>query len=209
MKLIGCILMMIAYATNVFGQTKDNIFSVVEQIQGRIAMRDSTLMNVKRAVLSDSLSAQITDYKLLLTEIMKERDAEINECMDENSRLCSKLAYFRTLISSDTLVFHSNLSTFNDIPLCLKPHVDILKNIIELRLKIETVEQKITGLLALIEINVNETIRNNIGTDVDEIYSLIEKIKQTGLTTLSEEQKLYFKPGLTERYNQFSKYFDE
>ena len=54
---------------------------------------------------------------------------------------------------------------------------DILKKIIELRLKIETVEQKITGLLALIEINVNETIRNNIGTDVDEIYSLIEKIK--------------------------------
>jgi len=77
-----------------------------------------------------------------------------------------------------------------------------------MRDRIEKVENDIMRISNAVTVNVRETIRDNIAKDVDDIYTLFEQISNMDQSSLSEEQKTYFKPGLTERYNQFSKYFE-
>ena len=54
----------------------------------------------------------------------------------------------------------------------------------------------------------NTTIRKLIEKDVLKIDSQISDLENVDLRSLSEEQKNFFKPYLTERYNNFLKYFE-
>ena len=42
---------------------------------------------------------------------------------------------------------------------------------------------------------------------MDSVTDLLIQIKERDLNSLSSQQQEYFKPGLTERYNNFLKFF--
>lgn len=176
-----------------------------EALQKRILNRGDLMSKVNKKELPDSLRKQVADYRLL-TEILM---SEVDGYALENQNLKNELHKYLILTSSDTLIFHQDFSTINNIPVCLKERTDIVRSIIELRGKIvaaESIAQELEQKLGNSPI-AYAAIREKIEKDLDEIQTLIHKIKGMTLSTLSDEQKNYFRPGLTDRYNNFKKYF--
>lgn len=156
-------------------------------------------------MLVDSLKEQIADYRLLTGILMSEAESYSRE----NQNLKDELNNFFILTSSDTLIFHQNFKAINNIPVCLQERTDIVCSIIELRGKItaaESVAQELEQKLGNSPV-AYAAIREKIEKDLDEIQILIHKIKEMNLSSLSDEQQKYFRPGLTDRYNNFKKYF--
>lgn len=201
MEKIGFVLLLtIAYSLHLSGQTTDSI----PMLQERIAARDSILATLKKSELTDSLQQQVTDYKLLVDLLERQQD----ECQKQHENLRKELSQYDLLTSTDTLIFHANLDSLEAVPYCFQGHLNLIKKIVEMRDRIEKVENDIMRISNAVTVNVRETIRDNIAKDVDDIYTLFEQISNMDQSSLSEEQKAYFQPGLTERYNQFSKYFE-
>lgn len=174
-------------------------------LQERILNRDTLMSKVNKKELPDSLKKQVADYRLL-TEILM---SEVDGYASENQNLKSELHKYLILTSSDTLIFHQDFSTINNIPVCLQERTDIVLSIIELRGKIAAAE----GIAQELEQKLGNSpvayaaIREKIEKDLDVIQALIHKIKGMNLSSLSDEQQDYFRPGLTDRYNNFKKYF--
>lgn len=170
-----------------------------------IEHRDSIMNQFTKKELPDSLKKQVADYRLL-TEILM---SEVDGYASENQNLKSELHKYLILTSSDTLIFHQDFSTINNIPVCLQERTDIVLSIIELRGKIAAAE----GIAQELEQKLGNSpvayvaIREKIEKDLDVIQALIHKIKGMNLSSLSDEQQDYFRPGLTDRYNNFKKYF--
>ena len=174
-------------------------------LQERIQNRDTLLNKVNKKELADSLKKQIADYRSL-TEILV---SETESYATENQNLKNELHKYLILTSSDTLIFHQDFSTINHIPVCLQERTDIVRSIIELRGKIaaaESIAQELEQKLGNSPV-AYAAIREKIEKDLDEIQALIHKIKEMNLSSLSDEQRKYFRPGLTDRYNNFKKYF--
>lgn len=170
-----------------------------------IEHRDSIMGQLTKKELPDSLKKQIVDYRSL-TEILV---SETESYATENQNLKSELHKYLILTSSDTLIFHQDFSTINNIPVCLQERTNIVLSIIELRGKIAAAE----GIAQELEQKLGNSpvayaaIREKIEKDLDVIQALIHKIKGMNLSSLSDEQQDYFRPGLTDRYNNFKKYF--
>lgn len=174
-------------------------------LQERIQNRDTLMNKVNKKELTDSLKKQIADYRSL-TEILV---SETESYATENQNLRNELHKYLILTSSDTLIFHQDFSTINNIPICLQERTDIVRSIIELRGKIaaaESIAQELEQKLGDSPV-AYAAIREKIEKDLDEIQALIHKIKEMNLSSLSDEQQNYFRPGLTDRYNNFKKYF--
>ncbi|KGN86693.1 hypothetical protein [Porphyromonas gulae] len=175
-------------------------------IEQRIAHRASILEKVSKKELTDSLKKQISDYHQL-TEILAN---ETRNTLLENQKLKNELNKYLIITSSDTLIFHQDFNAIREsIPTCLEERSNIVNSIIELRTKIiaaENVTHELEEKLGNTPI-AYAAIREKIEKDLDQILSLIRDIKKMNLSSLSEEQQKYFRPGLTERYNNFKKYF--
>lgn len=170
-----------------------------------IEHRDSIVDKLNKKELPDSLKKQIADYRLL-TEILM---SETERYASENQCLKDELDKYLILTSSDTLIFHQDFNTISNIPVCLQERTDIICSIIELRGKIvaaESIAQELEQTLGNSPV-AYAAIREKIEKDLDEIQTLIHKIKDMNLSFLSDEQQNYFRPGLTDRYNNFKKYF--
>lgn len=176
-----------------------------EILQARIQNRDTLMNKVNKKELPDSLKKQVADYRLLTDILMSEFDGYASE----NQNLKNELHKYLILTSSDTLIFHQDFSTISNIPACLQERVEIARSIIELRERLETAEsiaQELEQKLGNSPV-AYAAIREKIEKDLDEIQALIHKIKDMNLSSLSGEQQNYFRPGLTDRYNNFKKYF--
>lgn len=174
-------------------------------LQERIQNRDTLMNKVNKKELTDSLKNQIADYRLLTEILISE-----TECYaSENQDLKNELHKYFILTSSDTLVFHQDFNAISNIPVCLQERTDIICCIIELRGKIvaaESIAQELEKMLGNSPV-AYAAIREKIEKDLYEIQDLIHKIKDMNLPLLSEEQQNYFRPGITDRYNNFKKYF--
>ena len=176
-----------------------------QRLLKNIEHRDTIMDKVGKKVLPDSLKAQIADYKQL-TIILRD---EVGNYSTENQKLKKDLNKFLVLTTADTLIFHQNFNDFDDIPVCLNDRANIVTSIIELRTKIVAAETTAKEL----EITLGNSpiayaaIREKIESALNEIQILIHKIKEMNLSSLSDEQQKYFRPGLTDRYNNFKKYF--
>jgi hypothetical protein len=174
-------------------------------LQKRILNRDTLINKLNKKELPDSLRKQIADYRSL-TEILM---SETESYSTENQNLKNELHKFLILITSDTLIYHQDFYTIKDIPTCLQERIGIVRSIIDLRGKIvvaESIAQELERKLGNSPI-AYAAIREKIEKNLDEIQSLILKIKEMNLSSLSGEQQNYFRPGLTDRYNNFKKYF--
>ena len=173
-------------------------------LQERIDYRKNSVDKVKKGLV-DTLKVQISDYQQLTDILSKEAE----EFSIENNNLRKELHKFLLLTSSDTLIFHQDFKTISDVPICLQERTDIVKSIIELRKRIvaaESTAQELEQKLGNSPI-AYAAIREKIEKDLVEIQALIHNIKSMNLSSLSDEQQKYFRPGLTNRYNSFQKYY--
>lgn len=199
MKKVIIILSFLLSATLSFAQKDDSAYSI-KKLRHQIGVRDSVLQkDMKPRVLIDSLRSQIADYDSL-TKSMERRYQDIAEVVKT----------YELLMSPDTLVFIETFSQY-DVPQCLKSHVLLIEKISQLRNDIENVEHKVqdlTNRLNGLNVNVKSVIHKEIEHDVLKLDAVITEIERMDLSTLSDKQKQFFKPGLTERYNEFLIYFE-
>lgn len=186
---------------SIYAQNNKEISSLISKIKHR----DSVMIDCGKKELLDSLQMQNKDYHIL-TKFLRQETENFSE---ENQRLKGELHKYLVLTSPDTLVFQQDFAIFGDIPLCMKERVLIIKSIVKLRDKITNIEntakelEKTLGNSPVAYAAIGEKIEK----DLDEVQTLIHEIKEMNLNNLSEEQLKYFRPGLTDRYNRFKKYF--
>ena len=183
---------------------------VADSIKVQIVKRDSLITSntLKKDVLIDSLNAQICDYKRLMDvyeESISEKNANNDGLQAENKRLTSWL-------SSDTSVFVNPYEIDDNVPVCLRKHISLIQKIGELADKIKCLEDKIADVQNNSPYATDEEkkimIKRVIEADLNIIDKLFNEVADLDLSTLSEEQKKFYDPGLTERYNKFLIYFE-
>ena len=183
---------------------------VADSIKVQIAKRDSLITSntLKKDVLIDSLNAQICDYKRLMDvyeESISEKNANNDGLQAENKRLTSWLAF-------DTSVFVNPSEIDDNVPVCLRKHISLIQKIGELADKIKSLEDKIADVQNNSPYATDEEkkiiIKRVIEADLNIIDKLFNEVADLDLSTLSEEQKKFYDPGLTERYNKFLIYFE-
>lgn len=186
---------------SIYAQKNDELFLLINKIEHR----DSVMKDCGKKELLDSLQMQNEDYHSL-TKLLRK---EIESFSEKNQLLKDELHKFLILTSSDTLIFQQDFTKLGDVPLCLKERVQIIKAIINLKNKITDTENTAKELEKTLGNSpiAYAAIREKIEKDLDEVQSLIHEIKEMNLNTLSSEQLKYFRPGLTDRYNRFKKYF--
>lgn len=186
---------------SIYAQQANEVFSLINNIEHR----DSVMKDCGKKELLDLLQVQNKDYHSL-TEFLRK---ELQSFSEENQLLKDELHKYFILTCPDTLVFQQDFTKIGDVPLCLKERVQIIKAIINLQNKITKIENTAIGLERTLGTSqvAYAAIREKIERDLDEIQSLIHEIKEMNLNTLSSEQLKYFRPGLTDRYNRFKKYF--
>lgn len=185
-----------------------------QTILNKIEERDSILGQLNKKELPDSLKKQVADFRLL-TEILENENGqyrlENEQYRLENLNLQKELRKYLLLTSSDTLIFHQDFKSINEIPVCLQERVKIVNAIVDLQEKISTTENTAYELeLSLGKTTVSyAAIGERIENEVDKIGDLIRSIKTMDLSTLSEEQKVFFQE-LIKRYNHnfIKKYFE-
>jgi len=183
---------------------------VADSIKVQIAKRDSLITSntLKKDVLIDSLNAQICDYTRLMDvyeESISEKNANNDGLQAENKRLTSWLA-------SDTSVFVNPSEIDDNVPVCLRKHISLIQKIGELADRIKSLEDKIADVQNNSPYATDEEkkimIKRVIEADLNIIDKLFNEVADLDMSTLSEEQKKFYDPGLTERYNKFLIYFE-
>ena len=97
--------------------------------------------------------------------------------------------------------------TYSACPAMFNVEEDIIRLFKEKGISVVAINARDGQGMKAITNKIQEACREKIERDLDEVQSLIHEIKEMNLNTLSSEQLKYFRPGLTDRYNRFKKYF--
>lgn len=183
-------------ATVLSDESIDSINSVINQ-------REASLDFIKKDKdRVDTLNNLVEDYALL---------AQVWE--DKYHDLASSAQSYMPLLvlfSEADSVFTSNLPDVSLVPSSLMNHYNSLIQICSIQKDINAIEKKIEDKTkACQELNQDplQVIPQLISEDLDSLYLSISKIIESGLTTLSNEQKQYFDVNIKNKYNSFEKYF--
>lgn len=193
------LLLCIGICLRSYAQIDGSAYSI-RILRNQIEKRDSVLKNdLKPRVMIDSLRSQVADYDSL-TKSMETRYNDMVEVINA----------YENLTKTDTLIFYHSFAQY-DIPPCLKNHVELVGKITDVRIAIENVEFKIKDLKVRLEgldVNSKSVIRKEIEGEVYNLDAKLSEIEKLDMNSLSKEQLEFFKPGLTERYNNFLIYFE-
>lgn len=183
-----------------------------QQLRNKIAYIDSTFVTISPKQQADTLLTLVEYYRMLDTLSM-------HTITTQDSLLQKYAPYDEVLflLSSDTAIFVQDYSDSIQIPKSLEYHFQTIKMIISARKQIESIEQTIKNiadnhaqevLLSTSKINIYSKIAEEIESDMDIVTELLMQIIERDLSSLSLQQQQYFKPGLTERRNNFLKFFE-
>ena len=197
LSIILCLCAISVYATH----------NKVDSLRARIAHLDSVYITTPSKQQKDSLLALVHSYRVLdtlLTQKVEQQTTELNKY--------AIYVDYLFLLSEDTTIFSKAYTDDFKVPLSLSYHFETIKMIIDARLKIEKIEQaviKIKEALKSVEVKeLHNIIASQIEEDMSELDEILQKIENRDLSTLSKSQYKYFKPNLTERYNNFIKFFE-
>lgn len=183
-----------------------------QQLRNKIAYIDSTIVTISPKQQTDTLLTLVEHYRMLDTLSM--------HIITTKDSLLQKYAPYEGvlfLLSSDTAIFVQDYSDSIQIPKSLEYHFQTIKMIISARKQIESIEQNIKNIAANYmqealtskpENTLYSRIAQEIEGDMDNVTDLLIQIKERDLNSLSSQQQEYFKPGLTERYNNFLIFFE-
>lgn len=198
-KILTVLLLCLVVCLRTYAQADGSAYSI-RMLRNQIETRDSVLKkDLKPRVMIDSLRSQVADYDSLTTSM----EIRYNDMVEV-------IKMYEHLTNTDTLVFYHSFAQY-DIPPCLKNHVELVGKITDLRIAIEKVELKIKDLkdrLEGLDVNFKSVIRKEIEDEVNNLDAGISEIEKLDMNSLSKEQLEFFKPGLTERYNNFLIYFE-
>lgn len=198
-KISIALLLCMSLVQRSYAQADGSAYSI-NMLRNQIEMRDSVLKkDLKPRIMIDSLRNQVADYDSL-TKSMEIRYNDMVEVIKA----------YEFLTNTDTIVFYRSFAQY-DIPQCLKKHIELVGKIADLRIAIEKVELKIKNLKGRLEgldVNSKSVIRKEIEGEVNKLDAEISEIEKLDMTSLSKEQLEFFKPCLTERYNNFLIYFE-
>ena len=182
----------------------------IQSIKSRILDRDTTIVGLKKKdILIDSLNHQVEDYKMLISLMENELSEKDKKISEQN-----------LLLSSDTIVFYTPLNSMNNVPTCMLRHIQLLQKISELRVEIERAEEKVcetTEKLSGIQLDEDtqkdadakkKAVRNKIEENMYRLDNLFSEIDTLNMSSLSDKQKTFYRPGLTERFNNLLIYFE-
>lgn len=161
-------------------------------------------------LFSAMLTAQAQPAATSTTLVEATEETIASSYNEEIDSLYDVLNYYETLLTEDTTVFEE-LIDLDEVPLCLKGHYRSIEKIVLLKQNLETVEGTIAKLTSSADDEKNNTeyIHDIILDKMLELNDLITEIKKLDLSTLSKAQLEYFKPGLTNRFNQIlTTYFE-
>lgn len=175
----------------------------IDSINSVINLREASLESIRKDKdRADTLNNLVDDYALL---------AQIWE--DKYNDLASSTESYKPIIilfsESDT-VFTADLPDVSLVPTSLMNHYNSLSQISSIQKDIQKIEKKIEDKTkACQELNQDplNVIPQLISDDLESLYLAISKIKDSGLTTFSDEQKRYFDVNIKNKYNSFEKYF--
>lgn len=206
MKQIAKLIIIILSISQVYAQNDSEINDKnLKAIYNRIDQRNSVMSNLKKGALIDSLHAQIDDFQNALDIITTSN----NRQKEYTSSLENRLSTLQYMTSSDIDVFKWSIPTDTKIPYCLSNHIEVIKKIQSIESLTDSVECKIKQLCDKLadvtSVNVKETIRLEIKSDIYRLNQQISDVLSMDLSTLSTVQKEYLKPGLTTKYNNFIK----
>ncbi len=173
----------------------DSIINIIEQ-------KEISIESVKKNQLPDSLSSLIEDYAQLASFWEIEYEKMKKQALDFQK--------IQVLLSESDSVFISDLPDAGIVPLSLKNHYDLISQISNIQTKINDIEKTIdekTDICKQINVDPMTIVPNFISSDLESLYSRIVHIKETGLTTFSNQQKKYFEDNIICKYNNFEKYF--
>ena len=100
------------------------------------------------------------------------------------------------------------ISFVEDIPLCLKSHYELIRKIAKIKEEIEQIKTNIDKGDKLQEEGFFIDMNKSIKKPIEDLYFLFEEVNAMDMTTLSEEQKKFYRPGLTEQFNKLLKYLE-
>ena len=183
-----------------------------QQLRNKIAYIDSTIVTISPKQQTDTLLTLVEHYRMLDTLSM--------HIITTKDSLLQKYAPYEGvlfLLSSDTAIFVQDYSDSIQIPKSLEYHFQTIKMMMSARKQIEAIEQNIENIAANYmqealrskpENTLYSRIAQEIEGDMDNVTDLLIQIKERDLNSLSSQQQEYFKPGLTERYNNFLIFFE-
>lgn len=207
-------LLIFTLAHSVQGQveTEQQLMSLQKEIQYRIADRDSlikaTIPQISRKLKSDSIAAQIIDYKQLIDVLVSRlqlSEQTANNHLSAIKELEEKKEMLEFLTSEDTCIFLKPAPQLDYIPQALGLHVKAIMKIIELREKTDIVDAKIASVKKKLEglkANVNSVIHDEIAQDVSELERILGEIASMDRSSLSPLQKKYLS-SLNQKYNNY------
>lgn len=160
---------------------------------------------------------------LLHNEILKtyaELDKELTQMIaEQNEELSIYIPYkdYLFLTSEDSIVFTYSYPKDLYVPSSLSYHFQTVKMIIDARKQIEQIEIQIKEIgdqyskeflnSGKVQ-DIKSLIASSIEKDIYVLTELMQDILARNLSSLSKQQYEYFKPGLTNRYNKFIKFFE-
>lgn len=192
-----------------FAQSTEPLDTILQRIDNRDKVLDEN-PKLKDKFKLDTLISQVNDYfklRNMLIDELNKTDIKIDELTKQNN-------FYNLLLSPRTEVFDIEFPSEMQIPQCLKQHFDIIKKVVVVREAIEKIEKNIVAVrskcdgLSLTKEEVKEQIKLKIEADVTMTEQLLSELFSMDLSSLSNEQVQYLKPGLTERYNKFLIYFE-
>ena len=184
------------YAVGLSDESIDSINSVINQ-------REASLELIKRDKdRIDTLNNLVEDYAFL-AQIWEEKYSDLASSTESYKPII-------ILFSESDTVFTANLPDVSLVPTSLMNHYNSLSQICSIQKDIQKIEKKIEDKTkACQELNQDplNVIPQLISDDLESLYLAISKIKDSGLTTFSNEQKRYFDVNIKNKYNSFEKYF--
>lgn len=185
-----------------------------QQLRKKIERLDSAFpslrMNKKKLENRLEVIRYYQELDSLLTKSNSQKSLQLKDCKPYKS--------IEFLLSEDSEVFDRDYPQDNlSIPNPLKYHYETIKMISDLKKRIVATEQTVVELSDnygkdMLKsgqvIDIKSAIAEKIEKDMVYMDELISKIKNRDLSSLSKQQFQYFKPGLTERYNAFLKFFE-
>lgn len=181
----------------------------IDSLYIEIAICDSVLDQSKKKEEISKTQILLINNLRDLSHVLFEKNKGLEESIN---CLTTKLKLYDCLLTSDTTVFSMDLPAEQTVPFSIKEHIHILKLIQELQKNICKVESDINKTKDKIKglpVDGDTIIRKLIEKDVLMIDSQISDLENLDLRSLSEEQTKFFKPYLTERYNNFIIYFEQ
>lgn len=189
-------------------QNKDSLRLSFEQLKKNRSIL--IYRQTQKGKLNKGEQIQLNEWSQAVIDSLEDSVLITNNNLEkENHLLRDSITHMKILMEPDVDIF-VRIWDFNieSIPICLRPHAELIKRISELKDQLDRTDERISNIKRATTIDTKETVRKNIADDVNgKLSDSFYEIYQRDTSSLSVRQREYFE-NLKGRYNNYlSEYF--